>query len=69
MVKEQKNRIKSISVPGLGSSGGGTELESQRKQNERDNDALRIKVKVIDDQTETISKLRGWRHCRGTMRL
>uniref|UniRef100_A0A8C7NPB8 Leucine-rich repeat and coiled-coil domain-containing protein 1 n=1 Tax=Oncorhynchus mykiss TaxID=8022 RepID=A0A8C7NPB8_ONCMY len=34
------------------------ELESQKKQNERDNDALRIKVKVIDDQTETIRKLK-----------
>uniref|UniRef100_A0AAZ3QFT1 Leucine rich repeat and coiled-coil centrosomal protein 1 n=1 Tax=Oncorhynchus tshawytscha TaxID=74940 RepID=A0AAZ3QFT1_ONCTS len=31
---------------------------SQKKQNERDNDALRIKVKVIDDQTETIRKLK-----------
>ncbi|XP_062337563.1 leucine-rich repeat and coiled-coil domain-containing protein 1 [Osmerus eperlanus] len=35
-----------------------TELESQKKQNERDNDALRIKAKVIDDQTETIRKLK-----------
>ncbi|KAJ8011334.1 hypothetical protein DPEC_G00057060 [Dallia pectoralis] len=34
------------------------ELESQKKRNERDNDALRIKVKIIDDQTETIRKLK-----------
>ncbi|XP_073705761.1 leucine-rich repeat and coiled-coil domain-containing protein 1 [Garra rufa] len=35
-----------------------TELESQKKQNERDNDALRIKAKIVDDQTETIRKLK-----------
>ncbi|KAG7228990.1 hypothetical protein INR49_013223 [Caranx melampygus] len=35
-----------------------TELESQRKQNERENDALKIKAKIIDDQTETIRKLK-----------
>lgn len=35
-----------------------TELESQKKQNERDNDALRIKAKIVDDQTETIHKLK-----------
>uniref|UniRef100_A0A3P9AK77 Leucine-rich repeat and coiled-coil domain-containing protein 1 n=1 Tax=Esox lucius TaxID=8010 RepID=A0A3P9AK77_ESOLU len=34
------------------------ELESQKKQNERDNDSLKIKVKIIDDQTETIRKLK-----------
>ncbi|KTF88458.1 hypothetical protein cypCar_00023851, partial [Cyprinus carpio] len=33
-------------------------LESQKKQNERDNDALRIKAKIVDDQTETIHKLK-----------
>ncbi|XP_071347837.1 leucine-rich repeat and coiled-coil domain-containing protein 1 isoform X2 [Trachinotus anak] len=35
-----------------------TELETQKKQNERDNDALKIKTKIIDDQTETIRKLK-----------
>ncbi|XP_077086567.1 leucine-rich repeat and coiled-coil domain-containing protein 1 [Siphateles boraxobius] len=35
-----------------------SELESQKKQNERDNDALRIKAKIVDDQTETIRKLK-----------
>lgn len=35
-----------------------TELETQKKQNDRDNDALRIKTKIIDDQTETIRKLK-----------
>ncbi|XP_023281142.1 leucine-rich repeat and coiled-coil domain-containing protein 1 [Seriola lalandi dorsalis] len=35
-----------------------TELQTQKKQNERDNDALKIKVKIIDDQTETIRKLK-----------
>lgn len=35
-----------------------TELESQKKQNERDNDTLRIKAKIVDDQTETIRKLK-----------
>ncbi|XP_052405306.1 leucine-rich repeat and coiled-coil domain-containing protein 1 [Carassius gibelio] len=34
------------------------ELESQKKQNERDNDALRIKAKIVEDQTETIRKLK-----------
>lgn len=34
------------------------ELETQKKQNERDNDALKIKTKIIDDQTETIRKLK-----------
>ncbi|XP_058608321.1 leucine-rich repeat and coiled-coil domain-containing protein 1 [Onychostoma macrolepis] len=34
------------------------ELESQKKQNNRDNDALRIKAKIVDDQTETIRKLK-----------
>lgn len=36
----------------------GAELENQKKQNERDNDALKIKAKIIDDQTETIRKLK-----------
>lgn len=35
-----------------------TELDIQKKQNEKDNDALRIKAKLIDDQTETIRKLK-----------
>uniref|UniRef100_A0A3Q0REY0 Leucine-rich repeat and coiled-coil domain-containing protein 1 n=1 Tax=Amphilophus citrinellus TaxID=61819 RepID=A0A3Q0REY0_AMPCI len=35
-----------------------SELEAQRKQNERDNDALRIKAKIMDDQTETIRRLK-----------
>ncbi|KAM3838221.1 leucine-rich repeat and coiled-coil domain-containing protein 1 [Diretmus argenteus] len=34
------------------------ELGTQKKQNERDNDALKIKAKIIDDQTETIRKLK-----------
>ncbi|KAL6103996.1 lrrcc1 [Pungitius sinensis] len=34
------------------------ELESQKKRNERDNDALKIKTKIIDDQTETIRRLK-----------
>ncbi len=36
----------------------GAELETQKKQNERDNDALKIKAKIIDDQTETIRRLK-----------
>eukprot|EP00064_Thunnus_orientalis_P010568 superscaffoldBa00001446_g10594 len=36
----------------------GTELETQKKQNERDNDALKIKTRIIEDQTETIRKLK-----------
>ncbi|XP_070830359.1 leucine-rich repeat and coiled-coil domain-containing protein 1 [Chaetodon trifascialis] len=36
----------------------GAELETQKKQNERDNDALKIKAKIMDDQTETIRKLK-----------
>ncbi|XP_069816024.1 leucine-rich repeat and coiled-coil domain-containing protein 1 [Dendropsophus ebraccatus] len=35
-----------------------TEIETLKKQNERDNDALRIKSKMVDDQTETIRKLK-----------
>ncbi|MCJ8731799.1 hypothetical protein PDJAM_G00203620 [Pangasius djambal] len=35
-----------------------TELESQKKQNQRDNDSLKIKMKIVDDQTETIRKLK-----------
>ncbi|KAJ1192849.1 hypothetical protein NDU88_002155 [Pleurodeles waltl] len=34
------------------------EVETLKKQNERDNDALRIKAKVVEDQTETIRKLK-----------
>ncbi|XP_037685028.1 leucine-rich repeat and coiled-coil domain-containing protein 1-like [Choloepus didactylus] len=34
------------------------ENESLQKANERDNDALRIKNKIIEDQTETIRKLK-----------
>lgn len=34
------------------------ELEAQRKQNEKDNDTLRIKAKIMDDQTETIRRLK-----------
>ena len=36
----------------------GAELESQKKLNERDTDALKIKTKIIDDQTETIRRLK-----------
>ncbi|XP_041660240.1 leucine-rich repeat and coiled-coil domain-containing protein 1 [Cheilinus undulatus] len=35
-----------------------TELETQKKLNDRDADALKIKSKIIDDQTETIRKLK-----------
>ncbi|XP_013873768.1 leucine-rich repeat and coiled-coil domain-containing protein 1 isoform X2 [Austrofundulus limnaeus] len=35
-----------------------TELEAQRKQNERDHDALKIKTKIMEDQTQTIRKLK-----------
>ncbi|KAM8838456.1 leucine-rich repeat and coiled-coil domain-containing protein 1 isoform 2-T2 [Synchiropus picturatus] len=35
-----------------------TEVESQRQQLERNDDALKIKSKIIDDQTETIRKLK-----------
>lgn len=34
------------------------ENESLRKASERDNDTLRIKCKIIEDQTETIGKLK-----------
>lgn len=34
------------------------ENECLRKANERDNDALRIKCKIVEDQTETIRKLK-----------
>ncbi|XP_006010308.1 leucine-rich repeat and coiled-coil domain-containing protein 1 isoform X2 [Latimeria chalumnae] len=34
------------------------ELESLKKQCERDSDALKIKAKIVDDQTETIRKLK-----------
>lgn len=36
----------------------GAELETQKKQNERNFDALKIKTKIVDDQTETIRKLK-----------
>uniref|UniRef100_A0A8C4RS31 Leucine-rich repeat and coiled-coil domain-containing protein 1 n=1 Tax=Erpetoichthys calabaricus TaxID=27687 RepID=A0A8C4RS31_ERPCA len=35
-----------------------TELETMKKQNEKDINALKIKTKIIDDQTETIRKLK-----------
>lgn len=35
------------------------ENESLRKTNEQDSDALRIKCKIIEDQTETIGKLKA----------
>ncbi|XP_050796638.1 leucine-rich repeat and coiled-coil domain-containing protein 1 isoform X1 [Gopherus flavomarginatus] len=35
-----------------------SESEILKKQNERDNDALRIKTKIVEDQTETIRKLK-----------
>uniref|UniRef100_A0A8C5QPI0 Leucine-rich repeat and coiled-coil domain-containing protein 1 n=1 Tax=Leptobrachium leishanense TaxID=445787 RepID=A0A8C5QPI0_9ANUR len=35
-----------------------SEIETLKKQNQRDNDALKIKAKVVDDQTETIRKLK-----------
>ncbi|XP_008284978.1 leucine-rich repeat and coiled-coil domain-containing protein 1 [Stegastes partitus] len=35
-----------------------SELENQKKQNERDNDGLKIKTKIMDDQTETIRRLK-----------
>lgn len=35
-----------------------TELETHKKQNERNTDALKIKTKIVDDQTETIRKLK-----------
>lgn len=36
----------------------GAELETRKKQNERDGDALKIKTKIVDDQTESIRKLK-----------
>ncbi|XP_067835632.1 leucine-rich repeat and coiled-coil domain-containing protein 1 isoform X2 [Heptranchias perlo] len=35
-----------------------SELESLKKQNEQDMNALKIKTKIVDDQTETIRKLK-----------
>ncbi|KAM9845487.1 leucine-rich repeat and coiled-coil domain-containing protein 1 [Aulostomus maculatus] len=35
-----------------------SELETEKKQMERDNDTLKIKTKIISDQTETIRKLK-----------
>lgn len=34
------------------------ELDTQKRQNERDSDALKIKAKIVDDQTESIRKLK-----------
>lgn len=34
------------------------EIEGLRKKNERDSDTLKIKTKIIEDQTETIRKLK-----------
>ncbi|XP_025955514.2 leucine-rich repeat and coiled-coil domain-containing protein 1 isoform X2 [Dromaius novaehollandiae] len=34
------------------------EIEILKKQKEQDNDAIRIKTKIVDDQTETIRKLK-----------
>ncbi|KAL4648443.1 leucine-rich repeat and coiled-coil domain-containing protein 1 [Arapaima gigas] len=34
------------------------EVQTLRKQNESDNNALKIKAKIVDDQTETIRKLK-----------
>lgn len=34
------------------------ELETQKKLNESDGDALKIKSKIVDDQTESIRKLK-----------
>ncbi|XP_061151060.1 leucine-rich repeat and coiled-coil domain-containing protein 1 isoform X1 [Syngnathus typhle] len=36
----------------------GAEVEAQKKQIERDSDALKIKSKIIEDQTESIRKLK-----------
>lgn len=36
----------------------GAELESRKKQSDRDGDALKIKAKIVDDQTESIRKLK-----------
>ena len=38
------------------------EVISLKKQSERENDALKIKTKMIDDQTDTIRKLKEVRH-------
>lgn len=35
------------------------ENESLRKMNEQDSDTLKIKCKIIEDQTETIGKLKA----------
>lgn len=35
-----------------------SELETQRKRADGDLDALKIKTKILDDQTETIRKLK-----------
>ena len=55
--------LRSIPSPGQGSLEARIEaLEGEgvslRKQLERENDALKIKTKVIDDQTDTIKKLK-----------
>lgn len=36
----------------------GNELETQKKQTERDDATIKIKTKIIEDQTETIRKLK-----------
>ncbi|XP_061879783.1 leucine-rich repeat and coiled-coil domain-containing protein 1 isoform X2 [Entelurus aequoreus] len=36
----------------------GAELEAQKKQNDKSDDSLRIKSKIIEDQTQTIRKLK-----------
>ena len=38
------------------------EVISLKKQSERENDALKIKTKMVDDQTDTIRKLKEVRH-------
>lgn len=40
-----------------------SELEAQRKQADRNQDALKIKTKIVDDQTETIRKLKEVMTC------
>ncbi|MGH0134883.1 UNVERIFIED_CONTAM: hypothetical protein FKN15_067581 [Acipenser sinensis] len=71
MVKEQKARIAELIKSKQGSTSEmkdrgrlearidvlTTEMETLKKQNERDIDALKIKAKIVDDQTETIRKL------------
>ena len=35
-----------------------SEINSLRKSNEKDVDSLRIKTKIVEDQTETIKKMK-----------